>query len=139
MESSRAPTPHRLLTAHFLRQFLENDLISPDADRSQMLAVVGAMVVCLTLFISVMMSLTYVGMGLTPGQAAVLSLNDKFLYLGLAMTVTALVAASQWDALAIDARDAAILEPLPVRAGTIRRAKLSAVAILSNTERDRPS
>ena len=51
---------------------------------------------------------------LTPGQAAVLSLNDKFFYLALAMIVTALVAASQWDALAIDPRDAAILEPLPV-------------------------
>ena len=33
------------------------------------------------------------------------------------MIVTALVAAAQWDALAIDVRDAAILEPLPVRAG----------------------
>lgn len=31
---------------------------------------------------------------------------------------------------AIDPRDGAILEPLPVRAGIIRRAKASAVAIL---------
>ena len=45
------------------------------------------------------------------------SLDDKFFYLSLAMVVTALVAASQWDALAIDPRDAAILEPLPVEAG----------------------
>ncbi len=88
------------------------------------------MLVSLTLFVSVVMSFNYVGASLTPGQAAVLSLNDKFFYLALAMIVTALVAASQWDALAIDARDAAILEPLPVAAGTIRRAKLSAVAIL---------
>ena len=46
------------------------------------------------------------------------------------MIVTALVAASQWDVLALDPRDAAILEPLPVKAGTIRRAKVSAIAIL---------
>ena len=46
------------------------------------------------------------------------------------MIVTALVAATQWDALSIDPRDAAILEPLPVEAGIIRRAKLAAVAIL---------
>ena len=77
-----------------------------------------------------MMSFDYVMAVLTPGQAAVLSLDDKFFYLALAMIVTALVAASQWDALAIDARDAAILEPLPVATGTIRRAKMSAVAIL---------
>src|SRR5687768_16275256 len=87
------------------------------------------MVLSLTLFASVAMSMTYV-VAITPGQAAVLSLNDKFFYLALAMIVTALVAASQWDALAIDARDAAILEPLPIRVATIRRAKLSAVAIL---------
>lgn len=130
MDAARLRTPHVLLTTLFLRQFLENDLISPEADRSQLLAVVGAMILALTLFVSVLKSSLYLGASLTPGQAAVLSLDDKFLYLALAMIVTALVAASQWDALAIDARDAAILEPLPVRAGTIRRAQLSAVAIL---------
>lgn len=122
--------PYVLLTKLFLRQFLENDLISPEADRSQLLAVVGAILVSLTLFISVFMSSGYLGAFLTPGQAAIVSLDDKFFYLALAMIVTALVAASQWDALAIDPRDAAILEPLPVQPGTIRRAKLSAVAIL---------
>jgi hypothetical protein len=130
VDVARLRTPYYLLTTHFLRQFLENDLISPDSDRSQLLAVVGAMIVSLTLFVSVMMSFNYVMVVLTPGQAAVLSLNDKFFYLALAMIVSALVAASQWDALAIDARDAAILEPLPVATGTIRRAKLTAVAIL---------
>lgn len=128
--AARLRAPYVLLTKLFLRQFLENDLISPEADRSQLLAVVGAIVVSLTLFISVFMSSGYLGAFLTPGQAAVISLDDKFFYLALAMIVTALVAASQWDALAIDPRDAAILEPLPVRPGTIRRAKLSAVAIL---------
>jgi hypothetical protein len=123
-------TPHGLLTTHFLRQFLENDLISPESDRSQLLAVVGAVMLSLTLFMSAIMSSRYLGPFLTPGVIAVMSLDDKFFYLALAMIATALVAASQWDALAIDVRDAAILEPLPVRAGTVRRAKLSAVAIL---------
>ena len=127
---ARLRTPYALLTTHFLRQFLENDLISPESDRSQLLAVVGAMIVSLTLFVSVMMSSNYLFVVLMPGQAAVQSLDDKFFYLALAMIVTALVAASQWDALAIDARDAAILEPLPIPAGMIRRAKLTAVAIL---------
>jgi hypothetical protein len=119
-----------LLTKQFLRQFLENDLISPDADRSQLLAVVGSLAVSLTLFISTFMSARYLGAFLTPGQAAVLALDDKYFYLSLAMVATALMAAVQWDALTIDPRDAAILEPLPVSAGTIRRAKLTAVALL---------
>lgn len=130
MPPARPRTPYGLLTTHFLRQFLDNDLISPDADRSQTLAVVGALVLCLTLFATTFMSFNYLGPAMNPGLGAVLSLNDKFFYLGAAMIVTALVAASQWDALAIDVRDAAILEPLPVPVATIRRAKLSAVAIL---------
>jgi hypothetical protein len=123
-------TPSVLLTKQFLRQFLENDLISPEADRTQLLAVVGALAVSLTLFISMFMSAKFIGAFLTPGQAAVLTLDDKFFYLSLAMLVTALMAAVQWDALTIDPRDAAILEPLPISAGTIRRAKLTAVAVL---------
>ncbi len=130
MDTARSRAPYVLLTKLFLRQFLENDLIAPEADRSQLVAVVGAIVVSLTLFISVFMSSGYLGAFLTPGQAAIFSLDDKFFYLALAMIVTALVAASQWDALAIDVRDAAILEPLPIRPGTIRRAKLSAIAML---------
>jgi hypothetical protein len=126
----RPRSSYALLTRLFLRQFLENDLIAPDADRTQLLAVVGALSVSLTLFISAFMSAGYLGPLTTPGQAAVDSLDDKFFYLSLAMIVTALVAASQWDVLALDPRDAAILEPLPVKAGTIRRAKVSAIAIL---------
>ena len=66
----------------------------------------------MTLFISAFMTSGYVGSFMTPGQVAILSLDDKYFYLALAMIVTALVAASQWDVLAIDPRDAAILEPL---------------------------
>jgi hypothetical protein len=130
MDAARLRTPYVLLTRLFLRQFLENDLISPDADRTQLLAVVGALSMSLTLFISAFMSAGYLSPLTTPGLASVQSLDDKFFYLSLAMVVTALVAASQWDVLAIDPRDAAILEPLPVEAGTIRRAKVSAIAIL---------
>lgn len=120
-----------LLTRLFLRQFLENDAISPDADRSQLLAVVGSLAMSLTLFLSFAMSTKYVS-SWTPAGAAVASLDDKFLYLAFGMIVTALVGATQWDTLSIDPRDAGILEPLPVPAGTIRRAKLTAVAVLGS-------
>ena len=68
------------LTKLFLRQFLENDLVSPDADRAQLLAIVGAGVVSLTLFISMFLSAGYAMTVLTPGEAAVRTLNDKFFY-----------------------------------------------------------
>lgn len=124
------PTSYVLLTRLFLRQFLENDLLSPDGDRSQMLAIVGASVISLTLFISMFMSSQYAMAILMPAHAAVLTLNDKFFYVSMAMLVTALTAAAQWDALAIDQRDTAILQPLPIRPRTLRLAKLTAVAVL---------
>jgi hypothetical protein len=124
-------TPHAILTRHFLRRFLETDLISPDADRSQLIALVGATCFCSTVFITVTVScFKYVAAYYTPGQAALISLDDKTFYIGLSMLVAALLAVSQWDALVIDARDAAILEPIPLRISVIRRAKLSAVARL---------
>ena len=121
---------HAILTRHFLRRFLENDLISPEADRGHLLAVVGAALFSTTIFITMFMScLKYVVGYYTPGQAAVASLDDKFFYISLSMVTIALLAVAQWDALVIDARDSAILDPLPVRPLVVRRAKLAAVAI----------
>ena len=125
-----ATSMHATLTRHFLRRFLENDLISPDADRSQLLAVVGAALFSLTLFITLFMSFNYIGVPMTPSQLAISALNDRYFYISLSMVVSALLAVAQWDSLVVDVRDASILEPLPVKPTTIRRAKLAAVAIL---------
>lgn len=124
------PSVHAILTRHFLRRFLENDLIAPEADRAHLLAVIGAALFSTTIFITMMMScLKYVVGYYTPGQAAVASLDDKFFYISLSMVAVALLAVAQWDALVVDARDSAILDPLPVTPLAIRRAKLSAVAL----------
>ena len=59
---------HATLTRHFLRRFLENDLISPEADRAQLLAVVGAALFSVTLMTTLFMSFGYVSGGWTPGS-----------------------------------------------------------------------
>lgn len=125
-----ATSIHSTLTRHFLRRFLENDLISPEADRAQLLAVVGASLFSTTLFVTMFMSFPYITVGWTPAGLALSALSDRHFYIALSMTVSALLAVAQWDSLVVDVRDAAILEPLPVRPTTIRRAKLAAVAIL---------
>ena len=125
-----ATSIHSTLTRHFLRRFLENDLISPEADRAQLLAVVGGALFSITLMIALFMSFAYVAPPRTPSQLALAALNDRYFYISLSMVVSALLAVAQWDSLVVDVRDAAILEPLPVRPTTIRRAKLAAVAIL---------
>ena len=121
---------HATLTRHFLRRFLENDLISPEADRSQLLAIIGAALFSVMLLVTVFMSFQYVMAVRTPSQLALAALNDKYFYLSLSMIVSALLAVVQWDSLVVDIRDAAILEPLPVRPTAIRAAKVAAVATL---------
>ena len=49
--------PRRLLTAHFLRRLIDDDLISPNADRHESLSMIGAMLVSLGLFVSVIASM----------------------------------------------------------------------------------
>src|SRR5262245_51282727 len=117
----------RLLSRHFLRRFFDNDLIAPHIDLHENVTMICAGLVSMTLFMSVVMGLSYVAAVLTPGTAAMMALGHVFLFLTLSMIVMALVAAMQWDALSLDARDTANLGPLPIARAVIVRAKLRAL------------
>jgi hypothetical protein len=121
----------RLLTRHFFRRFVENDLISPDADRHQTLAVLCACIVSFGLVVTMLLALKYVGPMSIPGQVSLNSLDDKFLYIGWSMAVMALVTLAEWDALALDVRDASILGPLPIPGSTIFHAKATALVLFA--------
>jgi len=56
-------------------------------------------------------------------------LSDRFLLIAGSIAISALAALMVWDALALEPRDAAILGPLPISAGTISRAKLAAAIV----------
>ena len=120
--------PRRLLTTHFLRRLIDDDLISPNADRHESLSMICAMLVSLGLFVSVIISTRYLfNPYLTPGVAALSALFDHFLFTSAAMTATALVTLLAWDGLAVDARDASVLGAMPIRTRTIVAAKFSAL------------
>ena len=120
--------PRRLLTAHFLRRLIDDDLISPNADRHESLSMIGAMLVSMGLFVSVIASMRYLfNPWLTPAMASVSALGDHFLYTSAAMTATALLTLLVWDGLAVDARDASVLGAMPIRTRTIVAAKFSAL------------
>src|SRR3954447_7591343 len=122
----------RLLTRHFLQRFLENDLLSPDADRHDAIAMVCGGLLTLGLFLSVLMSLKFVFMPFqSPGRTALLAVGDRLTFIAISMIAMALVAVMTWDALSLDPRDTVILGPLPIERGVIVRSKVRANGILA--------
>jgi hypothetical protein len=124
--------PDRPLTRLFLQRFVENDLISPEADRVQVLSQAFAAILTGSLFVSIMLSFPYLSAPYPlPSQIAANMVRVQFLYAAWSMTVMALVAVSLWDALALDSRDTQILGPLPLKRGVIVRAKVSALLMFA--------
>ncbi len=126
MAASR--TARRILRTHFLRRLLDNDLISPDADRHEVLVLLAVALVVPGLVITVLLLGQKYVIGIpTPALTSIAALDDKFFYITASMLVMALMAAIQWDGLALDERDTAILGTLPLDARDIGRAKLTAL------------
>jgi hypothetical protein len=120
----------RLVTRLFLRRLIDNDLISPHADRHQSLAVLFGFIVSLAVFVTFFLSTPYLSAFIQlPGPAALSALSDRFLFTAGSITISALGALMVWDALALEARDAAILGPLPIATRTITHAKLAAAIV----------
>jgi hypothetical protein len=120
----------RLLTRLFVRRLLDNDLISPHADRHESLAVLYAVVVSLAVFVTFFVSTPYLSAFIQlPGPTALSAVSDRFLFVSASMAVCALAALLVWDALALEPRDAAILGPLPIPSWAITCAKLAAALV----------
>lgn len=124
--------PDRPLTRLFLQRFIENDLISPDADRAQALSQACAALITGGLFVSILLSLPYLSSPYPMvNRTAANMIRVQFLYAAWSITVMALVAVAVWDALALDSRDTEILGPLPLARGVIVRAKVSALIMFA--------
>jgi hypothetical protein len=120
----------RLLTRLFIRRLLDNDLVSPHADRHDSIGVVYAVILSLAVFVTFFVSTPYLSAYiLLPGPTALSALPDRFLFIAASLAISALAALLVWDALALETRDAAILGPLPIAPWTITRAKLLAALV----------
>jgi hypothetical protein len=114
----------------FLRRLLDNDLVSPHADRHESLAVLYAFVLSLGVFATFFISTNYLAAFIQlPGPAALEALSDRFLFLAASTAISALAALMVWEALSLERRDADILGPLPIAGRTLTHAKLAAVTI----------
>jgi hypothetical protein len=131
-QGTQEATDLRLLTGVFLRRLIDNDLISPHADRHESLALLCATIVSVAVFVTFFLSTNYLAAFIQlPGPTSLSALSDRFLFISASMAVSALAALIVWDALSLEARDAAILGPLPLSARTIIRAKLAAVVVFA--------
>jgi hypothetical protein len=120
----------RLLTRLFLRRLIDNDVISPHADRHESLAVLCALVASLGVFVTFFISTNYLAAFIQlPGPTALSALSDHFLLISASIAVNALATLMVWDALALEPRDADVLGPLPIPAPTIARAKLASALV----------
>lgn len=122
----------RLLTRHFLRRFVENDLISPQSDRHETLALAASVLINAGFFVTLLLSLKYLFDNFpSPARTSLAALDDVFFYTASSMIVMALAAVVAWDALALDPRDTSILGPLPLPHGVIVRAKLATLGLFA--------
>jgi hypothetical protein len=122
----------RLLIRHFLWRFLEHDLISPNADRHVVLSALGGALVAVSVFMAMLIATPYqFSPDMPPGIVSLSSLDDRFLFTSASMLVMALAALAQWDALALDVRDTAVLGVLPIPRAVIVRTKFIAVTVLA--------
>lgn len=121
-----------LLTRHFLWRFSDNDLISPHSDRHEVLTAIVTGFITTSLFVTVFLAVKFLfGPFQTPGRTSILLLDDRIFLLTCSMTLMALVAVAQWDALSLDARDASILGTLPVPHAVLVFAKLLALVLFA--------
>jgi hypothetical protein len=122
----------RLLVRHFLARLFDNDLLSPHADAHKGASVALGCLLSAGAFLSILSGQKYVMTPLRmPAWNAVGYVDDTLIFVLLSMILLALVAVVAWDGLALDARDEAILGPLPISRTRMVRAKLGAMGVLA--------
>lgn len=125
-----SPSQFRQLTRHFVGQFLDNDLLSPQEGLQAGFAGALGFLLMLGLFIPIRLAVKYSYPFRSAVERDYASWTDKVQFIALAMIVMAGLALVQWHTLRPDRRDYLILLPLPVRQTTILWAKLAALAWL---------
>ena len=111
----------------FFRRFFDHDLISPAGGGHEHVSLVFALLAVPGLLAVAPLLMKYMDRYILPGHRLLIALDDKFTCLALSMIVMAIVTLVEWDALVLDARDLAILGPLPLSRRALLFAKLGAL------------
>jgi hypothetical protein len=122
-----ARRPFSVLFRHFLGGFLDNDLIAPAGDLHGPLSKAVAVLALVGLLYPFKLLGTYGRPFWDYASLDAVSWNDKSTFVLISLVVTALLTVIEWDTLRLDRRDCLALGALPIRTGTILRAKLAAL------------
>jgi hypothetical protein len=133
VSSSNRGTEHSrliLLTWHFFRRFLDNDLVSPNGDAHVGISHAVAALLSPSLMVTSIVLFKY-ALAWRPTWARILnaSVADGLLFVSLSMIVLGIAATVTWDAFFLDARDRHILSSLPVPDRLLSAAKLGALGL----------
>lgn len=135
------PRPFELLVRHFFERLFDNELVSPNSDANLGLAHILAVLAVPGLFIPLFLYPKYTDLSsrvpmyyrfpkgmdwsLPPAQLQEMAAAaDRLFFVSLAMVVLGLVTVLKWETLFPDRRDFSVLGVLPLRHGTIFKAKL---------------
>jgi hypothetical protein len=124
----------RLLSKDAVRQLIDAALLSRDADPTQFVIWLLALVATPTAFFAARQVLTYTGLVRAPEHVVqMVALQHRLFFIIYGMLAAALLAALIWEAVFPDGRDQEIIGVLPVRPHVFAASRLSAAAIVGVT------
>lgn len=125
--SPDCPSQFRVLYRDFLGRLIDLDVLSAGGDVLNLLTQFAAMLAAFNFVVAITIVPRY---GLSKLAREVLLVNawqDEEFLIATSMAIAGLFAVLAWNTMMPDRRDAIVLGALPVRAGTILRAKLAAI------------
>ncbi|HEY3383198.1 MAG TPA: hypothetical protein VGK32_15615 [Vicinamibacterales bacterium] len=123
----------RLLRRIFFRRFFDNDLVAPNGGGEEKIGFVYAALAVPGLLAAAPLLLKYMNAWITPGQRLLIALDDKLTCVSISMIVMGIATLVEWDALVLDARDVAVVGPLPISRRTLLVAKMQALGLFVMT------
>jgi CubicO group peptidase (beta-lactamase class C family) len=125
---AEALTPQfRVLYREFLFRIVDLELLAPQGDMTKLLGQFAALLLVISLWVFLPLVLA-AGSFAQPEISLIFTWEFEFYLIASAMLVVGLFAVLSWESMFPDRRDVLVLAPLPIRARTLFRSKIAAVA-----------
>src|SRR5579862_6604094 len=124
MHTLPARRQFRVLYRNFLSQIVDTELIATQGDPARLLMQIGALLVSLSFILAIEIVPQY--SRATAPEIRAGAWGDQEFLIGTTIAVVGMFTVFAWDSIFPSRRDSLALGSLPIRSGTICRAKLAA-------------